>query len=148
MRVNRQTLDELREYSKWKSSSSSGEFSLFDFICCVATPDLLFGFAEVFYPELVLHNGAYFIESRFDETTFEAWTKKGTELREIQRVMNHIHMSTLLQGQGVSPDVARAAAEAVASTWTRVFHDRDLVGEVIGEGLEDLAVTLCGTDHH
>lgn len=146
MHVSKESLQALREFNRWKSGAQGASFSLLDFVCCVCTPDLLLGFAELFSPELVLHDGAYFIASRFDERTYEAWKNRGTKLREIQRVMNHIHMSTLLQREEVSLNVAREAAEAVASIWTLVFRDSGLSGEVVGEEFEDLAVTLSAVN--
>ena len=141
MKVGARTLAALSEYRKWKEGARNSSFSLLDFACCVGTPDILFAFAELFSPELVLHEGAYFISSKFDEGAYEAWKSRGTDAREIQRVMNHIHMASILQQGDVPTEVLEEAAGVIASMWTQSFRSSGLVGEVVDEG-PDVAVTL------
>jgi hypothetical protein len=91
--VANRVLLELADYQAWKASSPK-PFSLFDYAGCVGTPDLLFAFAKLLCPKLVCHNGHHYIEARFSEDTYLKWKAIGKPDDEIQRVMNHVHVST------------------------------------------------------
>ncbi len=108
----------------------------------VATPDLLFGFAELFMPDLVVHEGLHFLANGFSAEVFEQWRRAGHGLRETQRVMNHVHVSTLLQQRLVSDELALTAARAVAAIWRRTLTPEGLIVEVLGADFWDAAVTF------
>jgi hypothetical protein len=72
-------------------------------------------------PELIQHDGLRFLSSRFSEETYEAWLQKDLTPKEIQKVINHIHISTLLQGQEVSDEAAAEAAKVIGIIWRRTL---------------------------
>jgi len=60
----------------------------------------------------------------------------------VQKVMNHIHISTLFQQQAVPDPAALAVAKQLASCWSIGMADKGLVGETYGKTFEDLEVTF------
>jgi hypothetical protein len=132
---------QLEDYQAWKVSSPV-EFSLFDYIGCISRPDLLFAFAELFCPTLVLYNDHYFIESRFSEEVFIQWKNSGKSDSEIQKIMNHIHISTIFQNQDISSEVAVASAHTIAKIWKLVFGKKGLKTQTAGNDLHSAEVTL------
>lgn len=137
------TMVHLADFQAWARSGPVGStVSLLDYVGFVGTPDLLFAFAALFWPELVTHDGMRFLASGFSAEVYNQWRDSGTSRREIQRVMNHVHVSTLLQEQVVSDKVAVEVARAIAAIWSRTIGPEGLVAESIGSGFDDAAVTF------
>jgi hypothetical protein len=133
----------LPDLARWRSSATGGkEITLLDYVGFVATPDLLFAFAELFRPALVLHAGVHFIRDRFDTKAFDDWRSRLGDLESVQKMMNHLHVSTILQGQSIPDDVAVWSARLIADIWSSVFSQLGLRGLAFGESLHDAAVTL------
>jgi hypothetical protein len=130
----------LSDYQAWRGQSRT--FSLLDYVGCVGSPDLFFAFASLFSPDLIEHEGYYFLADRFDLTTYDAWKEKIEDRAEIQKVMNHVHMSMLFQGQEVPASIAVAAANVLASHWSIVFRELKLVSAAAGTDLDSAEVTL------
>jgi len=107
----------------------------------------LFAFAELLRPPLILHEGAYFIKDRFDAVLFDDWKQRLGDLEAVQKMMNHIHISTLFQNQEISSDVAVWSARVIADIWTSIFSHLGLQGLAFGESLQDAAVTLYSPHH-
>jgi hypothetical protein len=143
MTVPKELLAKLGHYQEWRSGKL--DFDMLDYVNCVATPDLLFGFLELLRPSLVLHQGNYFLASHFDEANYNEWMKRLNDPVAVQKVMNHLHISTLFQQQEVPDIVAREAAQQIAACWSKVLADRGLVAEAFGDTLEDAEVTFFGT---
>ena len=140
MKVDAEIERNLTDYQGWNAGES--EFGFLDYTCCVATPDLFFGFSELLVPELVEHEGEWFRAEKFDRKTHEDWKRALADPLAIQKVMNHIHLSTLFQDQVVADAVALAAARQLATIWSRVLADKGLVAEAYGDNLTDLEVTF------
>jgi hypothetical protein len=134
---------QLANLNAWSSANPKvAPVSLFDYAGLTASPDTLFSFAEFFLPELVEWQGRKFLASRFDHTVYAAWQSKLKSGREIQRVMNHIHISWLLQNDEISDELAVAAAGAIRDIWQRTLGPEGLISESLGRGLEDASVTF------
>lgn len=133
-------LAQLGDYQAWKGKAT--EFDLLDYVQCVATPDLFFGFLALLRPELVRHKGDYFLASHFVPETYERWMEELSDPVEVQKVMNHLHISALIQGQEVSDLLARGIALRLAECWSEVFSSHELVGEAYGDTFENAHVTL------
>ena len=71
MKVTTEILSMLKDYQTW--SPGKPDFDLLDYVTCVATPDLFFGFGGLFFPELVLHAGNYFLASHFRASIYDDW---------------------------------------------------------------------------
>lgn len=140
MNVPNAVLESLQDFQAWKAGKP--DFDLLDYAGCVATPDLFFALSAVLAPELVVHEGNYFFASHFERSTYEAWKEKRRDPIAIQKVMNHLHLSTLFQAQDIPPAVVKTIAGRLASIWSLVFADKGLVGEASGNSLEDAEVTL------
>jgi hypothetical protein len=133
----------LNNLQSWRSTGPQNEdFGFLNYLSCVATPDLLFGFGELFRPQLVEHEGSLYISERFSAQAYQDWKQKLTVPSEIQKVMNHLHVADLFEGQEVSDELAIEAARLIATVWTRVFSAEGLVGVAFGSSFEDAEVTL------
>jgi hypothetical protein len=134
---------QLADFRAWaRSGPVESTVSLLDYVGFVCTPDLFFAFAALFWPELVTHDGMRFLASGFSAEVYNQWRDAGKSRRETQRVINHVHVSTLLQEQVVSDEVAVEVAHAIAAIWSRTIGPDGLVAESIGSGLDDAAVTF------
>jgi hypothetical protein len=144
MRPNDEVLAELDDLEAWSRTGPAGRgtITLLDYVGFVATPDAFFGFAALFWPDTLVHEGHVFLASGFEVASFDAWRDRGLALREIQRVMNHVHVSTVLQNQDISDAVAREVARVLAAVWTRTLGAEGLEVECFGESFHDAAVTF------
>ena len=136
-------IEQLSDFQAWASTGpTASKIDLLDYVGFIATPDMLFAFGELFRPTLLLHDNNYFIASRFSEEAFKLWKEKLQDASEIQKVINHVHISTLLQQQTISDELAAESATLIATIWSSVFQDKGLVGLAFGETFGDAAVTL------
>lgn len=143
MRFNEEQVRDLDDFQSWNEGKSSADrLSLFDYATFKATPDLILALAALFFCELVEVEGHYFIAEKFDASAYDDLKRKLEDGREIQRVMNNLYMSTLLQNAEVTDELAKVCAQVVAAAWTEVHGAKHVVAEVHGTTLEDLAVTL------
>lgn len=143
MKVPPDIVSELADVKGWAGERAVGTaFTLLDYVMCVGTPDLLFGFAELLSPELIVHEGLHCLASGFSAGTYGEWKRQGLSDEEIQRVMNHIHMSAIFQEQDISDRMAVAAAQCIARSWQRSFGVNGIDAVAVGTTFADAAVTL------
>jgi hypothetical protein len=143
VRFNEEQLRELKDFqSRNEGKSGADRITLFDYATFRATPDSLLAFAALFFCELTEVEDHYFIADRFDARVFADLKSKLTDLREVQRVMNRLPMSTLMQNAEISDSLARICAHVLAATWNEVHGAKHVAAEVHGTTLEDLSVTL------
>lgn len=140
MRFTEAQLQALGDFQSW-SEGEDGPVSLLDYAAYTATPDQLFGYAALFFRELIEVDGHYYFADSFDEKLHTEW-RSGKPGREIQATMNELPMSKLLGNADVDSGAAMNCARVLAAAWNEVYGRRGLVAEVHGETLEDLAVTL------
>jgi len=142
VRIKDSVMADLEDFQAW-SANGPAPIDLLDYVGFIAKPDYVFAFAALLMPELVTHEGHRFMASRFSIETYDSWRAKGATPREIQRVMNHLHVQTLVQGQEVSDEVATEVARVIGAIWERTLGPEGLVVEVIGGDYFELAVTFC-----
>lgn len=140
MRFTEAQLQHLGDFQAWKESED-GAVSLLDYAAYTATPDQLFGYAALFFRQLVEVDGHYFFADSFDEKLYAEWRSRKSG-REIQRTMNELPMARLLGSADVDTISAKHCAQLVAAAWNEVHGRKGVVAEVHGATLEDLAVTL------
>lgn len=147
MKIPERIARELADFQQWRAQSP--DIELLDYVGFVATPDLFFAFGELFAPELISHEGHWFLASRFVPVLYEQWMAKLNDPVAVQKVLNHVHMSRFFQNQEVSDSVAVASAEMLATIWRRVFAAQGLSAEAYGESIDDCEVTLfeAGPSH-
>lgn len=131
---------DLEDYRAWKSEKS--DFDLIDYLMCVGTSDALVAMLELMRPELVEVNGDYFIKHNFSEENLKSWMDQLKDVREAQRVINHFHVSSFMQGRPVTDEVAVYVAQGIASVWTRQFESLGLIAQSFGDDLETAQVSL------
>ncbi|MDQ7050516.1 MAG: hypothetical protein Q9M92_13700 [Enterobacterales bacterium] len=56
--------------------------------------------------------------------------------------MNHIHITSILQGEELELNVAKNCAELIVDMWNKVFISKKVIGVVVGTELNNLAVTI------
>lgn len=136
-------LNSLKEYSSWNEGKDvDDKITLFDFATFIATPDMLFAISELFNPELFWFDDCCFIKEKFSEEIYNLWKLKGLEKKDIEKVMNHIHITSILQDEELELNIAKNCAELIVRMWNKIFTSKEVVGVVIGTELNDLAVTI------
>ena len=76
MRVKRSVLERLEDFRAWGRTGAApgaAPITLLDYVGFVALPDSVFAFAELFFPELVEHEGRKYLASRFSSAAYDAW---------------------------------------------------------------------------
>ena len=141
MRFTEHQLRALSDYQSWKEGED-GPATLLDYAAFTATPDQLFGYAAVFFRELVEVERHYFFADAFDEVTYARLKQQLPDGRAVQRVINELKMATLLQNADIDARAAKSCAELIAAAWNEVHGREGLVAEVHGSTLDDLLVTL------
>jgi len=143
VKFSEEQLRELEDFQSWNEGKCDAErITLFEYASFKATPDSLMAFAALFFCELTEVEDHYFIADRFDARVFAELKSEWTDLREVQRIMNRLHMSTLMQNAEISDTLAKVCAQVLAASWNEVHGAKHVVAEVHGNTLEDLSVTL------
>jgi hypothetical protein len=112
-----------------------------DFVALEGRPSLLFAYSSLLDPDLENVDGRFFLSNRFDRELLDNWEAKGVKGAEAQRVINHIHMSYLMQDECSDVEILDAAAVAVSNTWRKTLPAGVTV-EIIGAQTEDVSVTF------
>ena len=141
MRFNGKQLEALTDFQSWKEGES-GAVTLLDYAAYAATPDQLFGYAAVFFREVMEVDRHHYFADVFDEKTYAQLKARFPDGRDIQRALNALPMSKLLQNADIDNGAAAACAQLVAAAWTEVHIRKGVTAEVHGTTLEDLSVTL------
>lgn len=143
MRPKDSVMSQLHDFQAWSTAGAApGPVSLLDYVGFIATLDSLFGFVALFLPDLVVHEGLRFLASGFSKETYEAWVREGKSPQEIQRVLNHVHISMLLQQEEVTDEAAVEAARVIAEIWSRTLGAEGLIAEAVGSSCADAAITF------
>ncbi len=142
MIVPKEVVDELRDFQSWANANKG--LDLYDYATLAMTPDQFVALLEVIEPELIIHDGQYFRKRAFDEATYSDWIEKLHDPREVQKVMNHIHVSQFAREANVPFVLLKFIGDNIARLWTRAFADKGLVAEAYSDG-DDVEVTLFRT---
>lgn len=141
MRFTDQQLRDLSDYQSWKEGED-GASTLLDYATYTATPDQLFGYASIFFRELVEVDKHYFFADEFDAAVYEK-TKVGiADGRDVQRKLNALPMRRLFQSADVDDAAAKSCAQLVAAAWNEVHAHEGVTAEIHGTTIDDLVVTL------
>jgi len=143
MKIEEDILRDLSDFASWNEGKSPDHrISLFDYACFNATPDSLLGIMELLHPSLIIYKNSHFLEAKFDEEVYGLWSEKGLDSVAIEKIMNHVHLTTIFQSQDIDYPLARFVAEKIVFFWSSGFQNIDVIGEVSGETIEGLAITL------
>jgi len=82
--------------------------------------------------------------SDFDTHLYDSWMRKLNSQEETQKVLNHVHVSTLFQDQNVPDDLARACADVIRDAWSVSLKSLGVRAESGGTSLDDAYVTFYG----
>lgn len=143
MRIHEAVRSQLADVRAWaKTGSTPDEFSLLDYVHCIGTPDSLFAYADLFAPDMIVHDGMHFHAAGFSVEVYNQWIARGTSRRETQRVMNHVHVTSLMQGAEITDEIAVEAARVIAAIWALTLAPLHVAVEHFGDTVEDAAVTF------
>jgi hypothetical protein len=141
LRFTEQQLRALSDYQSWKEGEDEPA-TLLDYATYTATPDQLFGYAAVFFRELVEVDGHYFFADEFDPARHAEAMAELPDGRDVQRRLNALPMTRLLRNADIDDAAAKSCAELVATAWNEVHAHEGVTAEIHGTTLEDLVVTL------
>lgn len=140
MELPNEALRQLKGYEAWRRGAE--DYDLIDYLMCVGTADSLVAMLELIKPELIHIDGHLFFKHKFSKDVYRQWSKKLATTRDIQRVMNHIHVSSFVQGDEITNEVAVHIATKLAEIWSAIFAPLGLVAEAYGDDLETAQVAL------
>lgn len=143
MKTPEPVLRSLTHFRTWNQSDP--DVDLYLYATMAVPPDAFVAILDVLEPELVQHRGAYFLARGFTADVFDGWAERHRDLRDIQRVMNHIHVDQFFRERDVLDCVYEFLGERIARHWSLAFRDLGLVAECYGVGSE-VEVTLYAAD--
>lgn len=136
-------LNRLKDFSSWNEGKSDDEkITLLEYATFVTTPDILFAMDALLSPEIIHYEGGVFIKDKFDKEIYSLWKAKNLSILETEKVMNHIHLKTVLQSDCDDFEVARQSAHIICKFWNVWFAKDGLEACIFGDNLDSLAVTL------
>lgn len=141
MRFSENQLQALGDFQSWKEGEDE-PVTLLDYAAYTATPDQLFGYAALFFREVIEVDGHCYFADAFDEKSYAQRKLNLPGGRDIQRAMNALPLKKLLQNADIDDASAAACAQLLADVWSEVHGRRGVTAEVHGTTLEDLSVTL------
>jgi hypothetical protein len=141
LRFSEQQLRALSDFQSWKEGEDEPA-TLLDYATYTATPDQLFGYAAVFFRELVEVDGHYFFADEFDAAAYEKAKAELPDGRDVQRRLNALPMTRLLRNADSDDASAKSCAALVAAAWNEVHAHEGVTAEIHGSTLADLIVTL------
>lgn len=141
LRFTEHQLRALSDYQSWKEGED-GPATLLDYAAYTATPDQLFAYAALFFRELVEVDGHYYFADEFDAAVYERAKAELPDGRDVQRRLNALAISRVLQSADVDDAAAKSCAMLIAAAWNALHADEGVTAEVHGETLENLVVTL------
>lgn len=136
-------ISKLTEYSSWNyGKAEADQITLFDFSTFIASPDLIFAMQALLSPDIIRHAECCFLEEKFDLEVFCLWQEKKLSKNQIEKVMNHIHMTRIIQDGCYDYEILKCCAEIICEFWNMKFKNEGLIAEYFGDDLDNLAITL------
>ena len=142
MEILKKISPQLEEFQRWRNTEKGESITLFDFAGFIATPDILCGLVALLFPDCLSHRGKFFLANHFSDSLYDSWMEKLDSVAEVQKVLNHVHISTVLQDTDISDELACQFAELLCSAWRRSLRGLELTVESGGAGYDDAYVTF------
>lgn len=113
------------KYQRWKAQwKDQSELNAFSFISDVVHPEDVLLFSKVLFPDLVVHETAVFLESRFTVDAFSGWMAScNNDVVAVEKVLNHLHLYDVFGGcsDRVDDAVYEQLCKIVAQSWRMVL---------------------------
>jgi hypothetical protein len=142
MEILKKMSPQLKEYQSWRGTERGEDITLLDFAGFVATPDILCAIYALFFPECILHRDRYFLANHFSESLYDQWIEKSESGMAVQKVLNHVHISTLIQNQSIPDLLACQCAQLLCAAWKCSLEGLDVTVQSGGTGYDDAYVTF------
>lgn len=145
-------LELVPDLKNWRDVNNSS-FSIGDWIGVYATPELMVGFASIFWPEFIVVDGCIFLKDSYCKETFETWMESmNGDLEEVQGVMNHTHIYDLFQGEkGKTLNIQQVSylSKILLSAWSakikQDFPDLSVEVQICDYDENDVENSIVGT---
>jgi hypothetical protein len=137
--------EELADFQAWKKANPN--LTLGGYAYHNLGPDVAVAVASMFWPQLIEHEGGVFLAESFSKEAFDQWhAQLHGDMREIERMMNHVHLGDLIHAfTQLSTENQQFFANALFNCWRcRVrcaYPERLICVTIEGTGL-DQVITL------
>lgn len=139
MTADNSIFSRLADVRAWEAGAKS--VSPLDFVALEGKPSLLFAYASLLDPALEEVDGIFFLATGFSKELVTTWAEEGVVGANAQRVINHIHMTYLMQDDCQDQEVLDAAATIISSIWKKTLPAGVRV-EIVEPGTISVAVTF------
>lgn len=81
-------------------------------------PLVVLGFVELMWPSFVEYSGCLLISAEFDAKNADEWLRRlGNNIKEVERVMNHVHLWDVLDGLPADSAVHDVVGAILTQSW-------------------------------
>ena len=128
----------------WERDSNS-EMTVHDWLSCVGSYDHAIGYIQLFWPDLIEHDGCIFVGSKPEEENYRSWlvSTKGNR-KSVEAMINHVHIEDLFQVGQLEPTESqvRYIGTKLREMWLakarKQYPERNIVVEFYHGSEEDL----------
>ena len=138
MTADNSIFSRLADVRAWEGGES---LSPLDFVALEGKPSLLFAYASLLDPALEEVDGRFFLANRFSKENLTLWAAEGVVGADAQRVINHLHMTYLMQDDCEDQEVLDAAATIISRIWEKTLPAGSRV-EIVERGTISVSVTF------
>jgi hypothetical protein len=114
------SFEDLTDMDYWSDHMNA---SLVDYVHARLNPEMLLGFMQLLWPEVIEVHGRIFWAHGYSDQSLERWKKTETfrqgGMPAVQAVMNHVHVEDLFYtvSGGMSPDNLCFVASVLGAAW-------------------------------
>jgi hypothetical protein len=109
-------------YQKYKKENEAWipDFDMWSYLNLRGDFDLAAAFTKLFWPDFVEVDGCVLLQRSYSPATFAQWMEKlGGDRREVESVMNHVHISDLFLNPSRDVEYSEALFEFLAHALMR-----------------------------
>ena len=109
-------LDDFVELKAFEALGSSGNLNLIR--NTVSVPQA-WAISRLMFPRVVVDNDCLILAERFDRETMSSWRAEGLTAREIETVVNHLHLVDVFEGaDAIADELLVHLADQIVLSWT------------------------------
>lgn len=120
----------LSDYQKWKNVNDCKNFSLYDYIYCVAIDkkipiDFNIALLKLFYPEFIVIENHVFLKEEYDESEYLRLIEQNLQKKEVEYWMNLLNISSLFYSEEIETEdnsLYIDTCEVIANLWSQKLH--------------------------
>jgi hypothetical protein len=120
----------LSDYQKWKNANDGKNFSLYDYIHCVAIEkkipiDFNIALLKLFYPEFIVIENHVFLKEEYDESEYLRLIEQNLPKKEVEYWMNLLNINSLFYSEEIEAEndsLYIDTCEVMANLWSQKLH--------------------------